>query len=173
MRRILLALSVTAMIASSSSAEEGQGLQFGGLDTAAPIESNLDALNDIRQGDSPRFEQFYSGTLPSGDVSVMMGVNGGKIELLTAGIDGSFSANDRADIAAMERRFGLEGRERTIGECGEAGTDVESCTAVFYDCPEAPPICEIVVLSWGAGTDNEAGKTRVSWDANLIDLTVR
>jgi hypothetical protein len=142
---------------------------FSGLDTAAPIDANLDALNDVSRAESPNFDEYWTGTTPDG-LGVMLGLRGGDLALFSASKRGHFGPNDRADISAMEKDWGLEGLERTVSGCGERAKDID-CTAVFYACPDSPPLCHITVFSFGSSP--ESGRIRFSWEREPKDLTVR
>lgn len=145
-----------ALIAPGLSAE----LRFMGFDTQASLDANLDLLNNVSEGTSPRYEVVGSGTEPTYDIDVLLGANAGEINWFTASKPGYFGARDRRSLSEAETFFGLQSDDRHIAECSGAFDGLE-CVAYYYACPSNPPECQLSLLSFGQ--PGSKGITKVTW----------
>ena len=160
----------TALIACSSHPAVAQApeLQPFGLSTAAGIDQNLAALSDVEEREAPNYERLVSGKTVNEGAFVLLGANGGPLEYLGVTMDGSFEGDELDDLAVLEKQYGLDASQRSIGSCGVLSKG--DCVAVFYGCPDAPPTCHVTLISYKVMGIEE---TALTWMREATDLTTR
>jgi len=161
---VALALS---MIGPAEADSPAYPLTAYGLDTTASLRTNIEALT--RRQKAPRdggYDAAWQGglnQLPKS--SAFIGVRNGRISRIVV------SLNFTADIAVIERHFGLSPVLRHQAKCSvDMLTDHQPCSLFLYGCTSAATGCSMEVTTY---TDPElpsewgghSGFTLITWSA--------
>ncbi len=143
---LLAAITATILVATSTTSglAAAPELAFFGLKTASGLNENLAQLEDVKERTHPYFDHLFTGKTANENASVLLGGGEGPLDYLGITIEGSFRATDLDEIAATEKLFGLDPAQRSIGSCNTQSSD---CVAIHYECPEAPPVCHVTLIS--------------------------
>ncbi|RVG96013.1 hypothetical protein [Sinorhizobium meliloti] len=168
LHRALIPAAVIALLWSctAQSEEKGAEFRFASFDTSKGYDHNIKQLDGVNETSIQIFDKIASGIDPTTNYEVMIGSNGGVVNLLRLRFKQYIGPTDFKSLSILENKFGLNDPNRTINsECStlKAMKDI-TCTEILYYCSASNPSPETCAFNVISAASGEYNFTAIEWN---------